>query len=164
MTTESKKYITIYEAFALNDIEYIEKVNTLFYGIARKLNFFPGYWHMGCWYYHKQAFAEFVQFCKMQVILHDTTDEHILLGELREYYDEDSPFTAKELGCLFRINAVTGKIIKLGGDKKRTKISKISYLRLKEFQLESLQKYIEQFKLIPNVKPDYHYKQKLNNK
>lgn len=161
MKGENKVYITMHEAFIINDIIYIDKITNLFYGIARKLNLFPGYWHMGNWYYHASAFAEFIEFCKMQQILHDANDEHIFLGELREFYDEDCPFTAKELGCLFRINAVTGRILKLGGDKKRTIISKESYYRLKDYQLEVLSKYIEQFKIIPSGRPDYHYKNKL---
>ncbi len=152
------RYITLDEAFEKHGIldNFSYKTARLFYSIARGVKLFPGYWNNGQWYYHEKAFEQFIEFCtKQTAVEHEVVP--VSISDIREIYDEQCPFTAKQLGCLYRIGAIAGQIKKLGGTKTRTLIYVASYEALKHFYIAMLVTYVDQYKLIPEKRPRYGY-------
>lgn len=153
------RYITMAEAFEKHGIlnNFDLKAATLFYSIARGVKLFPGYWNNGQWYYHEIAFEQFIEFCTQQTAVQFEEEPPVSISDIREIYDNQCPFTAKQIGCLYRIGAIAGKIKKLGGTKTRTLVFVSSYEALKQFYIAMLVTYAEQYKLIPEKRPRYGY-------
>lgn len=155
---DKKVYIPRTEIFSMYGLTE-DRRTIANYGASRVLRFYPCYRDEaeGQWYYHVEAFGEFMAFCQNQGMADISTEPKVYIEEIREEYDDKCPFTQQQLGNLFCINAICGKLENRGVRKVRKKIALSSYYALKQFYIEALHKYHEELKNIPIDTPRYGY-------